>query len=68
MKSTTVIKEEVTVSRDGKVVDERSRETKDHSYYTSAMTEIFEPIKIIPTAELTNGKYNGQLKPWCCGG
>lgn len=59
VKSTTVIKEEVTVSRDGKIVDERSRETKDHSYYTSAMTEIFEPIKVIPTAELLNEKYNG---------
>ncbi|XP_050312453.1 ras-GEF domain-containing family member 1B-like isoform X2 [Anthonomus grandis grandis] len=44
--STTVIKEEVTVSRDGKIVDERSRETKDRSFYTSAMTEIFEPIKM----------------------
>ncbi|ENN75532.1 hypothetical protein D910_10294 [Dendroctonus ponderosae] len=60
VKSTTVIKEEVTVSRDGKIVDERSRETKDHSYYTSAMTEIFEPIKVLPTAELLNGKYNGS--------
>ncbi|XP_076263599.1 ras-GEF domain-containing family member 1B-like isoform X2 [Rhynchophorus ferrugineus] len=60
VKSTTVIKEEVTVSRDGKIIDERSRETKDQSYYTSAMTEVFEPIKIIPTAELSNGRYNGS--------
>ncbi|XP_066147984.1 ras-GEF domain-containing family member 1B-like isoform X2 [Euwallacea fornicatus] len=60
VKSTTVIKEEVIVSKDGKIVDERSRETKDHSFYSSAMTEVFEPIKIIPTAELTNGRYRGS--------
>ncbi|XP_015833511.1 ras-GEF domain-containing family member 1B isoform X5 [Tribolium castaneum] len=57
VKSTTVTKEEVTVSRDGKVVDERSRETKEQNFYTSAITEVYEPIKIIPTAELLNGKY-----------
>lgn len=57
VKSTTVVKEEVTVSRQGKVVDERSRETKEQNFYTSAMTEVYEPIGIIPTAELTNGSY-----------
>lgn len=57
VKSTTVTKEEVTVSRDGKVVDERSCETKEQNFYTSDTTEIYEPIKIIPTAELLNGKY-----------
>lgn len=57
VKSTTVTKEEVTVSRDGKVVDERSRETKEHNYYTSATTEVYEPVKIIPTSELEHGQY-----------
>lgn len=55
--TTTVTKEEVVVSRDGKVVDERSRETKEHNYYTSAISEVYEPIKIIPAAELLNGQY-----------
>lgn len=55
--TTTVTKEEVVVSRDGKVVDERSRETKEHNFYTSAISEVYEPIKIIPTAELLNGQY-----------
>lgn len=55
--TTTVTKEEVVVSRDGKVVDERSRETKEHNFYTSAVSEVYEPIKIIPTAELLNGQY-----------
>lgn len=55
--TTTVTKEEVVVSRDGKVVDERSRETKEHNFYTSAISEVYEPIKIIPTAELHNGQY-----------
>lgn len=57
VKSTTVTKEEVTVSRDGKVVDERSRETKEQNFYTSAISEVYEPIRIVPTAELMNGKY-----------
>lgn len=53
--STTVTKEEVTVSRAGKIVDERSRETKEQNFFSSAITEVYEPIKIIPTAELLNG-------------
>lgn len=57
VKSTTVTKEEVTVHRDGKIVDERSRETKEQDFYTSAITEVFEPVKVIPTAELQNGQY-----------
>uniref|UniRef100_A0A6P7H3T9 Uncharacterized protein LOC114346651 n=1 Tax=Diabrotica virgifera virgifera TaxID=50390 RepID=A0A6P7H3T9_DIAVI len=57
VKSTTVTKEEVKVSRAGRVVDERSRETKESNYYSSALTEIFEPIKVIPTTELLNGEY-----------
>lgn len=63
VKSTTVTKEEVVVSRDGKVVDERSREIKEHNHYTSAVSEVYEPIKIIPTAELMNGQYlNGKVR------
>ncbi|KAF2903199.1 hypothetical protein ILUMI_03001, partial [Ignelater luminosus] len=57
VKSTTVTKEEVTVSRDGKIVDERSRETKEHNFYTSAISEVYEPVRVIPTAELLNGQY-----------
>lgn len=66
--TTTVTKEEVVVSKDGKVVDERSRETKEHNFYTSAVSEVYEPIKIIPAADFLNGKYlngvgreNGKL-------
>lgn len=62
VKSTTVVKEEVTVSRQGKVVDERSRETKEQNYYTSALSEVYEPIGIIPTAELMNGTAYYQKK------
>lgn len=70
VKSTTVTKEEVTVSRDGKIVDERSRETKEHNFYTSAISEVYEPIKVIPTSEFANGSYtnnktnsNGSFPP-----
>lgn len=58
VKTTTVTKEEVQVSRAGKVVDERSREVKEQNFYSSAMTEVFEPIKMIPTSDLTNGEYS----------
>lgn len=44
--TTTVTKEEVVVSRDGRVVDERSRETKEHNFYTSAISEVYEPVKV----------------------
>ncbi|XP_022904097.1 ras-GEF domain-containing family member 1B-like isoform X3 [Onthophagus taurus] len=60
VKSTTVTKEEVIVSRDGKIVDERNRETKEHNFYTSEVSEVFEPVKILPTAELINYQKNGD--------
>ncbi|KAK9880780.1 hypothetical protein WA026_013107 [Henosepilachna vigintioctopunctata] len=68
VKSTTVTKEEVTVSREGKIIDERSRETKEHNVYTSAYTEVYEPIAIIPSGELpdryfdSNGKFDPSRK------
>lgn len=58
VKSTTVTKEEVTVSREGKIVDERSRETKEHNVYTSAYTEIYEPIGIYPVGEIPDRLFN----------
>ncbi|CAD1478315.1 unnamed protein product, partial [Heterotrigona itama] len=47
VKSSIVTKEEVTVARGGKVVDERSRETKENNYYTSSTSEIWEPVGIV---------------------
>ncbi|KAL0104411.1 hypothetical protein PUN28_017262 [Cardiocondyla obscurior] len=47
VKSSVVTKEEVTVARGGKVVDERSRETKENNYYASSTSEIWEPVGII---------------------
>ena len=47
VKSTVVTKEEVTVARGGKVVDERSRETKENNFYASSTSEIWEPVGII---------------------
>lgn len=49
VKSTTVSNEEVTIKKDGKLLDEKSSETKEDNFYTSSCTEIWEPIKIIPT-------------------
>lgn len=47
MKSSVVTKEEVSVTRDGKLVDERSRETKENNSYSSTTSEIWEPIGIV---------------------
>lgn len=47
VKSSVVTKEEVTVARGGKVVDERSRETKENNFYASSTSEIWEPVGII---------------------
>lgn len=52
VKTSTITKEEVTVSKGGKVVDERHRETKEDNYYTSATSEIWEPVDILPTTQL----------------
>lgn len=47
VKSSVVTKEEVSVTRDGKLVDERSRETKENNSYSSTTSEIWEPIGLI---------------------
>ncbi|XP_018331887.1 ras-GEF domain-containing family member 1B isoform X2 [Agrilus planipennis] len=60
IKSTTVTKEEVTVSRDGKIVDERSRETKEHNFYTSAISEIYEPVGIVQSSDVLSGSHHHQ--------
>lgn len=48
VKSSVVTREEVSVSRGGQVVDERSRETKEDNFYTSTTSEVWEPVGIIP--------------------
>ncbi|KAK9752830.1 RasGEF domain [Popillia japonica] len=64
VKSTTVTKEEVTVSRDGKVVDERSRETKEHNYYTTETSEVYEAVRVLPsTHQLLGGHYSSGPSP-----
>lgn len=52
VKSTMITKEEVTVAKGGKVVDERHRETKEDNFYTSATSEIWEPVRVLPSNEL----------------
>lgn len=45
VKSSVVTREEVSVSKAGAVIDERSRETKEDNYYTSSSSEVWEPMK-----------------------
>ncbi|KAK9506397.1 hypothetical protein O3M35_008348 [Rhynocoris fuscipes] len=43
VKSTVVTREQVTVARGGRVIDGRSRETKEDNYYSSTTSEVWEP-------------------------
>ncbi|KRT78642.1 hypothetical protein AMK59_7424 [Oryctes borbonicus] len=64
VKSTTVTKEEVTVCRDGKIIDERSRETKEHNYYTSETSEVYEAVRVLPSVpQLLGGHYSNGRSP-----
>lgn len=53
VKSSVVTREEVSVSRGGQVVDERSRETKEDNFYTSTTSEVWEPVGLVPNATRT---------------
>ncbi|XP_055684324.1 ras-GEF domain-containing family member 1B-like [Lutzomyia longipalpis] len=44
IKSSIVHTEEVSVARDGRILDERVREKKENNCYTSSCTEIWEPV------------------------
>ncbi|XP_063217119.1 uncharacterized protein LOC134527956 isoform X2 [Bacillus rossius redtenbacheri] len=48
VKSSVVTREEVTVARGGRVVDERSRETHEDNFYTSSTSEVWEPAGVAP--------------------
>lgn len=51
VKSSVVTTEEVTIARDGRILDERSTETKEDNFYTSSSSEIWDPIKIVPVGD-----------------
>lgn len=42
--STLVTREEVTVARDGRILDERATETTEDNCYSSSSTEVWEPV------------------------
>ncbi|XP_058811838.1 ras-GEF domain-containing family member 1B-like isoform X2 [Topomyia yanbarensis] len=44
VKTSTVTTEDITIARNGRVLDERSCETKENNYYTSTSSEIWEPV------------------------
>ncbi|CAB3361641.1 Hypothetical predicted protein [Cloeon dipterum] len=48
VKSSVVTKENVSVSKDGHVVDERSREVKEDNFYSSTTSEVWEPVRRAP--------------------
>lgn len=47
VKSTVSTREEVTVAKGGHVIDERCRETKENSFYSSASNEVWEPVAMV---------------------
>lgn len=57
--STLVTREEVTVARDGRVLDERSTETKEDNCYSSSCSEVWEPVRILPMADVAAAKARG---------
>ncbi|CAD7094063.1 unnamed protein product [Hermetia illucens] len=44
VKSSVIRKEEVTVARHGKILNERTSETQENNIYTSSCKEIWEPV------------------------
>ncbi|KAG8235480.1 hypothetical protein J437_LFUL011872 [Ladona fulva] len=63
--STVVTKENVTVRRDGMLVDERSKERQEDNFYSSDTSEVWEPVtkpqaKVRPPHP-TAPKVNGDL-------
>lgn len=50
VKSSVVTREEVTVARGGRVVDERSRQTQEDNVYNSSTTETWEPAGTVSGA------------------
>ncbi|XP_055526645.1 uncharacterized protein LOC129719182 [Wyeomyia smithii] len=44
VKTSTVTTEDITIARNGRILDERSCETKENNYYTSTSNEIWEPV------------------------
>ncbi|EAT47253.1 AAEL001604-PA [Aedes aegypti] len=69
VKTSTVTTEDITIARNGQILDERSCETKENNYYTSTSNEIWEPVSrlkkkkqdIIDTSTVDNMLSN-QLK------
>lgn len=63
VKSSVVTREEVTVARGGKVLDERSRETKEDNYYTSSTSEVWEPISSASTTASASTSTSSEPPP-----
>lgn len=57
--STLVTREEVTVARDGRILDERSTETKEDNCYSSSCSEVWEPVRILPMADVQAARSRG---------
>lgn len=54
VKSSLTTTEEIHVSRNGLILDERSLETKEDNYYTSSCSEVWEPIGRVSSIKNAN--------------
>uniref|UniRef100_A0A146M4U1 Ras-GEF domain-containing family member 1B n=1 Tax=Lygus hesperus TaxID=30085 RepID=A0A146M4U1_LYGHE len=45
VKSSVVTREHITIAKGGKVIDGRSRETKEDNFYNSSTEEVWEPMR-----------------------
>lgn len=54
VKSSLTTTEEISISRNGLILDERSLETKEDNFYTSTCSEIWEPIGKVSALRTNN--------------
>ncbi|KAK3922483.1 ATP-dependent helicase brm, partial [Frankliniella fusca] len=63
VKSSVVTREEVTVARGGRVVDERSRQTQEDNVYNSSTTETWEPAVGVGASATASAHPAGLARP-----
>lgn len=63
VKSSLITTEEIHVSKNGLILDERSLETKEDNYYTSSCSEVWEPIGRVSSIKNANCTTNETCLP-----
>ncbi|BES95012.1 Hypothetical protein NTJ_07821 [Nesidiocoris tenuis] len=64
VKSSVVTREHVTVARGGRIVDGRTRETKEDNYYDSNTAEVWVPESTTSTTPSTTSSSTDEVPVW----